>query len=692
MTEQVNSPATTGGGFSRLQWQKLEKLKHRIMQRLDRLFEKRGGYHSGQQGALEQIADEILNYKVGTATVFTLIPGGGKSTGIREIVLALLEEVRDHTFLSTVFGGGIVVVETIAEAIGMADYFYRSGIPRDVIQVIQTPNKANLKNGGCIAGIATSYEDCPGRGCPKYEQCPIFQSLKMVTKVAFIIITRERYQFFMENLDPLIYWLQDDGTAVKRDLLLIDEAPQLIDENVMNSVSLSTLSTDLGSPRKFPVNPVLEKWFNCAVKIPFLNAKTEIASREDSFGSLTREQMEEFGFRFDSLEKLHNKIVSSAKNRSAAQKFNALFAGFLQSKSVYYLKNRDVSIVLPRLKRVTGDNMPATFIFSGTAGLIPELAQNPEIQMLDTPLDVDYSRVTFHVQRGNDFNFTKTASFHNYNLTGAIAWAKNCLSGTLAQHDKVFVMTYKDHAPEVWDALKEEFSERIIPYQERDGQKPFRVPYFGGTNGSNNYLKCTGVIALGFNRFPPDSYLSRAVAMAGVSEEWRKLLDGIQSEEQLIDRMQSTMLAQEVIQFIFRSDLRNHGSTQRIDVCLLHPPLEVLKLLASTFPGCKFLEYDRLTNECLIASLRRTNKGSRLHHELILEQLLLWDGSEPITKKAIAASVPLTPSQFKDSWKHEAVKAFLAERTTSTGTTKDKRFFLKPEFMCDPEGKEVSYK
>ena len=179
--------------------------------------------------------------------------------------------------------------------------------------------------------------------------------------------------------------------------------------------------------------------------------------------------------------------------------------------------------------------------------------------------------------------------------------------------------------------------------------------------------------------------------MASVSEEWRMLLDGIQSDEQLIDQMQSMLLTQETIQFSFRSDLRNHGSTRHIDICLQHPPVAMLNLLARTFPGCKFLEYDRLSNQCMLATLKRTYNGNRKHHEVILEQLLLWDGSGPITRKAIAESVPLTPEQFKEGWKHASVKAFLEERATSTGTTKDKQFFLKPEFMRDPEGKEVLY-
>lgn len=690
MTELVPMD-TTADGFTRLQWKHLKSLKNRILKRLDRVFRDRGGYHSGQRKALEQIVEAVLDIKIGTATAVTLTPGGGKSTTLRAIVIELCEEFFDSTFLSTIIGGGIVVVETIAEALEFAETCYKAGIPPEIIRVIQTPNQANLKNGGCIAEIATVHEECPGADCPRFGECPIYASLKMVDQVPFIIITRERYLFFMESLGPLESWSTEDGTAMKRNILLIDEAPEMIDENVLQSVSLAQLSAALGNTKQFRLNPILERWWNRAVIKPFLAAKELISKSPDTFGSLTREQFEEFGFDFESLERLLSRIVTSSRNRSTTRKFRSLLTGIIQGEHKYFLKNRDISIMVPRLKQITGENMPATFIFSGTADLIPELAQNPEIQMLDTPLDVDFSRLTFHIQRGNEFNFTKTASFHDYNLEGAIEWAQSCISGTLSQHDKVFVMTYRDHAPEVWEALKGEFGNRLVPYQERDGSDPYRVPYFGGTNGSNNYLSCTGVIALGFNRFPPDSYLSRAVAMAGVSEEWKKLLDGIQSEEQLIDRMQSTLLAQELIQLIFRSDLRNHGSTRHIDVCLLHPPVAVLKLLARTFPGCKFLEYDRLTNECLIASLQRTYKGKRRHHEVILEQLLLWDGSEPITRKAIAASVPLTPEQFKEGWKHDAVKAFLAERTTSTGTTKDKLFHLKPEFTHDPEGKEVFY-
>ena len=335
----------------------------------------------------------------------------------------------------------------------------------------------------------------------------------------------------------------------------------------------------------------------------------------------------------------------------------------------YHYKGSGHALLSPRVKTIHGEGKPATVIFTGTADLIPVLAHNEHFEMVDSSFPVNGSRLTLHIQHGDIFSFSKSAARNKKNQAGCLAWTELRLREMQTQHKQALVVTYKDHAERFWNVLSPKFPDYLVPFQERDGSKQKRVPYFGGMNGSNLYGGCTAMVIAGLHRFRPEEYLAEAVALASVSTDWANALTEARNNAlPLITRMQDILLANDLVQAIFRTDMRNHSSDKHVDVWLLQPPDDVVRYLQAAFPGC-WIEHISVVPPKVILAVadEQTYNGKEPHFVPLLKALYSLPTGTVIKPQELYDRANLTLAHFKEAKRNKFVQAFFRDHVQMEG-------------------------
>lgn len=635
-------------------------LYSRINDNLAETFEQRGQtLPEGQIDALHSIVHSLLEFQMGKASVVPILPGGGKSTVIRVYLGVVAGEFARASPIAETLGGVVVVVETIAEAHELADLCNEQG--EHIALVVEAPSNSNVKSG-CVSGIATEASECIREDCPDFQRCPIISSKKRMNETPILIITHARFRFFMEDYEPLLTWTQD-GVIRRRNLLLVDENPQLIDPGIINLRQLTKLGQELTDPLKFRKGEYLYEQWQYKIVFPFLRLMKTMGKEPGITSISPADNREEL---FPGLEQLEETLTKGAIRPWHLNAFRMVFDTLLRGSSAFVsnIEAGAPSLLCPKIHSLSGENKPATFIFSGTANLLPELRENKDVHYLrDAEYMPDYSRLTLHIQRDPAIRFSKSASETLKNYAGILGWVNECLSESRKRHSKAMVVSYKSLAPRLWDDLKGRYDDFIVPHTDRDGKASNRVPYFGGTTGSNAYADCTAMVSAGLNRFSSQDYLARALAMVRVAFRWEVIYQSADRKvSEPIAQMEAYLLANDLVQAIFRTDLRNHSSEKPIDVYLFDPPPLVEKLLRRSFPGCQVESLDALSPACILAACQEKSYGGKTPHFVaLLTALMNVPAGKTVKPKEIRLAAGLSSPEFKEAQRNSVVKGYLTE-------------------------------
>lgn len=653
------------------------RLHERVMKRVKNYFLKRRlTYLSEQEKLLAEALESILSPTPGVITAIPLVPGGGKSTLIRALLSVLAAEFRSDTPIAQRVGGVIVVVEKTAEGYELEELCNQGG-EEPVATVLEGPNDHNLSLGKCANGTATTFNTCSGGRCPDRDRCPLMRAGELLDKTPILILFHARYERYMEDIRPLLIWCDKAGEKRLRTLLLIDEKPDLYLENRIDLDLLHQAEKGLdslgGSYSKVPARRFMHQW-QYLVRTPFSKLLRHAVQRR---GIFTREDLVNAGFKDDQLVKLSTQLSEYSDELTAQDVIQSI----VSSKELYYSLDRASAVFLPRLRSMSKAVTLSTFIFSGTATLSPELANNPAVILKQMQMEESYNRLHIYVQRGETFSTSKTGFENTGNLNAAVEWLKIRLPERMEKHQKILLVTYQNYAVDLWNALSG-FHDVLIPYMNGSGEPEAKLPYFGGLNGSNRYQEATCVISLGLHRFEPVTYLCRAIATDFGGSTMTAVRTSLAEEqprtpEQLpcVMDMQDISLAQDLVQLVFRSALRRHGEDTPVELWLLQPPNAVVGYLQNFFAGCQITEISDVPESCKIAVAKaKEYNGRPTHAAQLLGWLEAWDGVA-VRPEKIRADSGLTQAQFKEARKHPQVQAFFERHVTVHGTGKNTVYY-----------------
>lgn len=660
-----------------------QRLHGRVMEALDHYFSTRGStYIFGQRDALSRIVDEVLDDSRQGITAVPLVPGGGKSTLLRALLTVLASVFRNMSDpIAKRLAGVIVVVEKTAEGDELEVLCNRGLEPGEppVARLLSAVNDYNLKKGRCLTGEARTYAECPRHTCREAANCPLLHTMEGLGETPILILLHARLAEHLPDLTPFTAWFEADGTEHRRSLLLIDEAPELVRQDVVSAQSLNEAEGELLDMRpsysredRYAKQRTLESFVH-ALRIPFDRLQRCEYGKTRRSAVLTASELEQAGFKNDQLTELMTRLEEYQAQRSS--KAGKLATALLTDNGKLTCFGKNFELASPSLHTIRADTPLWTFIFSGTAQLIPQLTDNPNVTLLDTNFQESYARLTIHVQRDSVLKTSRTGLQTTGALEALVLWLQVLLPELAQTHGRVLLVSYKRMARRVWELLGKECQQLVFTAVIPENGE-ICLPYFGGVVGSNAYRDATAVVCLGLPRLEPGDYLRRALAIdpdGSHAEELSHATEALERQPCAL-KMQDIHLAHELVQMVFRSRLRCHGDKAPIELWLTQPPDAVLALLHDYFGDCRFEKHNALPAEChskLHTSKQRNGiqtNAARLYGAL----LAIPEGSET-TPAQLREQTGLTLNQYKEAIRAPSVKELFRTGFTTFGSGKNQK-------------------
>ena len=665
-----------------------QRLHSRVMKALDHYFLTRGStYLSGQREALSTIVKTVLDDGQTGIFAIPLVPGGGKSTLLRALLTVFAEVFHDLSDpIAKRLGGVIVVVEKASEGDELQQLCNCGLEPGEppVARLISAVNDYNLKKGRCLTGEAHTYAECPRHACREAANCPLLHTMAGLGETPILILLHARLAEHLPDLTSFTAWFEADGTEHHRTLLLIDEAPELVRQDVVSAQSLNEAEGELLDMRpsysredRCIKQRVLDS-FDHALRIPFSRLQRCERSKNRRSAVLTGSELEWAGFKHDDLAELLTRLEEYQAQRSS--KAGKLATALLTDNGKFSCFGKNFELVSPSLHTIRADTPLRTFIFSGTAQLIPQLTDNPNVTLLDTNFQESYARLTIHVQRDSVLKTSRTGLQTTGALEALVLWLQVLLPELAQTHGRVLLVSYKRMARRVWELLGEEYQQLVFTAVIPESGEVC-LPYFGGVAGSNAYRDATAVVCLGLPRLEPGGYLRRALAIdpdGSHAEELSHATEALERQPCAL-KMQDIHLAHELVQMVFRSRLRCHGDKAPIELWLTQPPDAVLALLHDYFVDCRFEKHNALPAEChskLHTSKQRN--GIQTNAARLYEALLAVPEGEETTPAQLREQTSLTQDQYKEAMRAPSVQEMFRTGFTTFGSGKNQKIRRAP--------------
>ena len=660
-----------------------QRLYSRVMESLDHLFSTRGAtYLSGQREALSAIVKVVLDDSHQGVFAVPLVPGGGKSTLLRALLTVFATVFRDMSDpIAKRLGGVIIVVEKASEGDELQQLCNCGLEPGEppVARLLSAVNDYNLKKGRCLTGEARTYAECPRHACREAANCPLLHTMEGLGETPILILLHARLAEHLPDLTPFTTWCEADGTEHRRSLLLIDETPELVRQDVVSAQSLNEAEGELLDMRpsysredRYAKQRTLESFVH-TLRIPFDRLQRCEYGKTRRSAVLTASELEQAGFKNDQLTELMTRLEDYQAQPSC--KVGKLASALLTDNGKLSCFGKNFELASPSLHTIRADTPLRTFIFSGTAQLIPQRADNPEVAMLDAGFHESYSRLTIHVQRDGALKTSRTGLQTTGTVEALALWLQGLLPELFRSHGRVLLVTYKRMARRVWELLGEECQQLVFTAVIPESDETC-LPYFGGVAGSNAYRDATAVVCLGLPRVEPGDYLRRALAIdpdGSHAEELSHATEALERQPCAL-KMQDIHLAHELVQMVFRSRLRCHGDKAPIELWLTQPSDAVLALLHDYFGDCRFEKHNALPAEChskLHTSKQRNGiqtNAARLYEAL----LAIPEGSET-TPAQLREQTGLTQDQYKEAMRAASVRELFRTGFTTFGSGKNQK-------------------
>ena len=568
--------------------------------------------------------------------------GSGKSTWITAFLLAACELRLNNDPLADVFSV-LLVLQKIESLNGIrdtiADFFPNA--PETLVVPLQGWTAASQKAGFCKNKQVTSFDQCRKDNCPYAASCDVLRFGQLAGQAFVLGVSQARFDLLRKGnaLDGLLHQQENDHPRI----LIFDEKFEFAPLYHLTQTTLDAASSQLErliTQRDLKDRRVFEKqrWSTKLLQRPFslLRERTCIELDEMTklkadmpYGVCSLKDAEEVEknrfYQFREYLNGPGRAFRTQHLSEAVEVIDHLYRG-----DCLFTKLGPFTILGADEPQITfGDGL--TLVFDATA-LVDGDYEDLDVGMLSSSEPRHMEKVHFHTYTAAEMNVSRQAMRKSWKLPGFCALTEDILR---LYPGKMFLTTYKDLAAEIPKLLAPEAVSRLL----LDGET---CPYFGGTNGSNDFSEASLVVLLGYPRLSPQTYLERAFVYwgrSGIREQvqermaqWSPL--NVQQKPDLHAQLPLTMayesfhLAARLEQEIYRCQLRNAKCEDTIHVFLFAPTQALRGRLAHRFKGS--MRRDETGVPDCIAQAKANTKtyaGKLTSYARFTAWLDGWDGS-----------------------------------------------------------------
>ena len=549
--------------------------------------------------------------------------GSGKSTWITAFLLAACEFQIKGDPLARVFSV-LLVLQKIESLNGIRDTIedFFPQAPETLIVPLQGWTAAGQQAGFCKNKQVTSFDQCPKDNCPYAAACGVLRFGQLAGQAFVLGISQARFDLLRKGnaLDNLLH--QDENTLPR--ILIFDEKLEFAPIYHLTQTTLDMASSQLErliTQRDLKDRRVFEKqrWSAKLLQRPFsqlrertcieldeaTKVKADIPYGLCSLKDVDRAEKEQF-YQFREYLNGPGKAFRTQQLSEAVEVIDRLYRG-----DCLFTKIGPFSILGADEPQITfGDSL--TLVFDATAQIDGDYRFLNAEMLPSSPLR-HMEKVRFNIYTNQDMNVSRQAMRKSWKLPGFCAFTEELLE---KYSGKLFLTTYKDLASEIPRALSPEAVSRLL----LDGES---CPYFGGTNGSNEFNTASLVMLLGYPRLSPQTYLERTFVYwgrAGIREQvWEQMAQwspiNVQQKPDLHAMLPLTMeyeichLTARLEQEIYRCRLRNAVCEDDIHVFLFAPPQMLRKHLLERFSDAVYKEIS-VVPDCIAQAKSNTKKYS----------------------------------------------------------------------------------
>lgn len=616
----------------------------------------------------EETTEEILRKGTPGIQVIPAQAGSGKSTWIMAFLLALCQLYRRCPAEAAELGGVLLVVQKVETLNEIHQALAGELGPGagELMVPLQSLTPSGKALGLCPNPQVEVHTQCSPETCPYAPDCPL-RALGERSRRAYILgVTQARFYGLRQNglLDELLLREAADAPPVPRRWLIFDEKPELFEVDSLSTEKLNRISSQFehlaarkrltdrracslqGALGAYVARPLQELRRSTVLKLPDQPPRDELAG----LCALSPEKEMREGYAKFREEMERRGDLRSRELQSCFRVMDRLYRG----EECLFCKACGFHVT------VAGDGMAPlrerqVLIFDATAQADGDYRRQTGLEILPAPPPRGTERVTFHLYTHPKLNLSKSAMAKRGMAEGLCGVVEEILEQYPAE---TFLCAYQKYS--------RFFPQRLAARAGRQlalmpGREPPCIPYFGGTNGSNDFARCENVILLGYPRLDPETYLERTFAawggqgfreelertaegMRGRSRPWR---DGLRCLPSL-GEYEACHLAARMEQEIYRCALRSGQETGPVHVFLFRPPERAWELLRARFPGCRVEEIREAPRRLLLClEGGRTYQGKKTAFALVQEFLADWDGT-PVPVTELRGRLGISASAWKE--------------------------------------------
>lgn len=690
-------------GFEALASFQVERLTGLVMENLAGLCRERGVALNTKYW--RRITQEILASDSRESLVIPARAGSGKSTWLLAFLRAFAHLCREDPRLDRALVGIAVVIQKVETLNQLVEQINNEDSTTMV--ALQGWNPSGSQRGFCANSEVIHYDQCRRYACPYSEHCRLLSFQQQAPYAPVVGLTQERFVLLREAgaLDKILRrtFLSDQVTLPRR-FLIFDEKITMAQTSTLNKPVIDQASTEIeGLIRKGNLSDSqarsLQMQLSICIDMPFqrLRKEAEQSQTQDHpapfMGWCTPEDDPQRREQYNTFRRWvcsRRGIPRIAALNQVFSVMDLLYAGV----SCPFCRS-DGFTILRAIPPQLGWDGCQTILFDATAPVDEDYAGLTNCRFLDDVPREEGGCVTLTVYRSPSMGVSKSAlQGSSWKLTAFTRLAEQLVREAKGP---VFLCSYQVHAEFLADQLSQLLSpEDFDKLYQMPGRVVSTLPYFNGTNGSNDFHQATTVILLGYPRLDPVSYLTSACAAYGeeaVRRQWEEAEASSGRPVQptslpLVQRYIAHHLAARLEQEIYRCAIRNPGNQKPVTIHLFCPPEEVLAILESRLPSplCKVEISQAPPVFASVRDARRQYKGKPTSRARFLAFLEDWDGAF-ISTTELRKTLEISYAVWKDLLKDPHILdmfqqqgIYVRGRGSSAGLCRDDN--LQEDVLC----------